>query len=516
MSKRMLVLALLPLQVVVLAGLSQAWQGRMEGMGGPYGLMGDESDFLIHPAKIAKGEAVRFYGYYRFTYTGLTKWDRDIGVFDAAGTPLICVHDNDDSSDEYRHNPLLGAAFPLGPGRMGIFYEYTGMRGNYDLDRATENFLVPTIYYGEYDIRNELDDFAVRLLYGLPMDGINLGGEIQFSYRQERSTLRFQAADLSSGGLSHHFYWRFTPYDDSDYWEALLKGSIEGMVGPLDVEFTLLEGFIFAGDNAFEYVSQSPVGTTNWSYDLYGGLNGWQIGGDLWARYSLGGGLTLPFLVGIDYQEKTWDGDGPGVIGYVNNEYFDYERERRDFALTVGGGVDKELNAGTRIAGGIYYGYLQNNLSQWNLQTLYAPTLEWNVDDYSENPLYTEHQVMVRFAGEHEFSPLVALRMGLGFFYGWARQDVESTSIQTIGGNIYTRDYSYGGYHWGIGASLGERMKFQRFTLEPFINTSYQSLDLDGDGNLVLNSSLLNLIEQDETLSEWSIGMGLSLLFDVP
>jgi hypothetical protein len=37
--------------------------------------MADESDFLIHPAKIAAREGIRFYGHYPFTYTGATNWD---------------------------------------------------------------------------------------------------------------------------------------------------------------------------------------------------------------------------------------------------------------------------------------------------------------------------------------------------------------------------------------------------------------------------------------------------------
>ena len=50
-------------------------------MGDPFGLVADESDYLIHPAKIANGQGVRFYGDYRFTYTGVTNWDYHLDAF---------------------------------------------------------------------------------------------------------------------------------------------------------------------------------------------------------------------------------------------------------------------------------------------------------------------------------------------------------------------------------------------------------------------------------------------------
>ena len=61
MKKGFFTLMVLSLLVCALAGVSQAWQRRMGGMGDPYGLVADESDFLIHPATIAAGEGIRFY-----------------------------------------------------------------------------------------------------------------------------------------------------------------------------------------------------------------------------------------------------------------------------------------------------------------------------------------------------------------------------------------------------------------------------------------------------------------------
>ncbi len=115
MSKRILFVVLLPVLVFALAGVSYSWQGRMGGMGDPFGLVADESDYLIHPAKIAKGEGIRFYGDYRFTYTGVTKWDdRFPGLVDVSG-------------QELRHNVLRGwgSSSPM----MGCGVTTTGRRG---------------------------------------------------------------------------------------------------------------------------------------------------------------------------------------------------------------------------------------------------------------------------------------------------------------------------------------------------------------------------------------------------
>ena len=80
MTKHIMVVALVPLLVIALAGVSQAWQG---GMGDPYGLISDEPGFLIHPSQIAQGDGIRFYNHYRFTYTDVMGWDYDLDLQDA-------------------------------------------------------------------------------------------------------------------------------------------------------------------------------------------------------------------------------------------------------------------------------------------------------------------------------------------------------------------------------------------------------------------------------------------------
>ncbi|MBW2182107.1 MAG: hypothetical protein JRG81_17320 [Deltaproteobacteria bacterium] len=60
MKKQMLLLVLVLLSVFLVFGSSLAWQGRMAGMGDPYGLTPDESDFLIHPSLIVGGKVLIF------------------------------------------------------------------------------------------------------------------------------------------------------------------------------------------------------------------------------------------------------------------------------------------------------------------------------------------------------------------------------------------------------------------------------------------------------------------------
>src|SRR4030042_1992846 len=128
MGKRILFLMILPALVLALAGVSYGWQGRMGGMGDPFGLLADESDFLIHPAKITKGEGIKFYGDYRFLYTGVTDWIYKVDGYNFVSLSSF-TSNSDISGDEQQHDALLGAAFPLGPGRMGLFFTYKWIRG---------------------------------------------------------------------------------------------------------------------------------------------------------------------------------------------------------------------------------------------------------------------------------------------------------------------------------------------------------------------------------------------------
>jgi hypothetical protein len=531
MKRHMLVLVILLILVLALAGVAQAGQGRMGGMNDPYGLVQDESDFLIHPAKIAKGEGVRFYGYYLFTYTDVMEWDSDIEYYDAGG---LDFWDNFDlSGDEYGHNALVGAAFPLGPGRMGLFFTYAGKRGDYSGS---------WIWADDYslDFASGLDDFALRLLYGLPVGGINLGAEVQAAYRHEKQ----EYSEISWWGEEYFnpsFYWwnwddfwvpshlpiGFFPHESS-YWDVLLKGSAEFALGPADVEFVLRGGLIVPGDN--EWVSEvydyGPPDTLDWYEDMDGDVEGWQIGGDLWVRYPLGGGVALPFLVRIDYQEKTRDGDvatwNPPTDPYPGEWSSNHKIREKSLELEAGGGLDMEIGAGTRIAGGIYYNYLQRQENR-SYNGTQMPVYPYYYNTDFQNPDLTEHQVLVRFAGEHEFSPLFTLRGGLNAFYGWVTLNSSynyfSNDLALPWGWLWWQDSTATGSHWGIGGSVGGTISLNGFALEPFVKGGYQHLDLDGDGDAIYAHSTYGsgywLTEEELTRSAWYISGGCSFLFDL-
>jgi hypothetical protein len=504
MKKSCLFFVIIPFLILSLAGVSYGWQGRMGGMGDPYGLIQDESDFLFHPAGIASGKGINFYSNYRFNFTDVMDWNYTFGPFilDIA----LAQYEYNTSGEEQRHDGLLGAAFPLGAGRMGLFFQYSGRRDNYGGDNSI-SIIFPIsgiLPIGKYGMDSDLDAFALRVLYGLPMGGFKIGGEIQLAYRHEKNDTNVMD---SSGFLENDPVGLFflgsnalafmRPYD-SKYWEAIFKGSLKGAIGPAEIAFTLRGGFIFSGENHLMFTQAISSGVSGFNLD--GNVNGWNIGGDFWLRYPLAKDLSLPFLLRIDYQKKTRDGDGSGVGPDLAGLSFDYKNRERNFQLEVGGGVDKEFDKGTRVAAGIYYGFLQDK------NDLMFSVIPFPITyDHSKYPDQTEHRVILRIAGEKEISPMVAVRMGVNFFYGWAKEDFNANFI-----SIFERQ-SIDGYHWGIGASLGGTVKFQRFSLEPFLCGGYEKWNLDGTSFSTFSPG--PFLNMDKMRQEWSIGGGLSIKF---
>jgi len=480
-------------------------------MGDPYGLVTDESDFLIHPAKIADGKGVNFYGNYRFNYTDVMDWNYTLKRFNPVTGALYAREPFRSSGDEQKHDALLGAAFPLGPGRIGLFFQYSGKRGDFN---GRENEVDSGIsYFHRFSLDSDLDAFVLRVLYGVPMGGLKLGSEIQLAYRREENKtffnedfsggLRQSLTNLPTGTVwpwENLFQFMF-PYD-SKYWEALFKGSLEGGMGPAKMTLTVRGGIIFAGDNKYEFTNVSDIFGSQF-VNMDGDVKGWRIGGDLWLRHPIGNGLSVPLVVKADYQKITRDGNGPGngVIG-IGGTFFDYKNREKIFRIEIGGGLDKEFNKGTKVAGGVYYSYLQNkNGFLFTTDTgLFA--------DHSNYPDTREHRVILRLEGEKELSSSVALRMGVSGFYGWVKEDLNFNSNLFFGPT--SEKISLDGSHWGIGASLGGTVKFQRFSLEPFIGGGYQKLDLDGDG---IRTGFNFLSEVDKLKKEWSVGGGLSIKF---
>jgi hypothetical protein len=247
---------------------------------------------------------------------------------------------------------------------------------------------------------------------------------------------------------------------------------------------------------------------------MNGDIKGWSLGGDLWLRYPLGKDLFLPFLLKIGYQNKKRNGDGIGFSstgsGLYAGDPFDYENNEKIFQLEVGGGVDKNLAKGTKIAAGIYYGYFQNKNDFSIIERSGGTVFFW---DHANYPDHTEHQVILKLSGEKEVTPMVALRMGLNFFYGWVDEDYKLNTSPSGGGNPHLNKNSVDGSHWGIGGSIGGTVKFRQFSLEPFLGAGYQKLNLDGGGTQTGPTIPLRFYEMEKTRKDWSICGGVSIKF---
>jgi hypothetical protein len=498
MKKSGLFILIFGFLVFSLAGVSYGWQGRMGGMGDPYGLVEDESDFLIHPAGIANGKGINFYGGYRFNWVDVTGWNYTSNFFDSSGLENF-YHFKGSGGNEFNHDALLGAAFPLGPGRMGLFFQYSGKRADFD----GHEYDFETTVFNKYTLQSDLDDFVLRLLYGFPMGGFKLGGEIQLAYRHEKNDTfssevtpdgeirLFKNLFEGPGELERNLLLFMFPYNTS-YWEALLKGSIEGVIGPARIAFTVKGGVIFGGDNKWN--SREFLAEEQNLIKLDGDVHGWKIGGDLYLRYPLSEGLSLPFLMKVGYEKKRRDGKGfeNGVDTLV------YKHNEEAFQIEVGGGLDKELVKGTRIAAGIYYGYLKNKND-------FVVKQSFGWEGTNGYPDHRENQLILRLAGEREICPAITVRMGLDFFYGWVKEDSKYLEFASI-----LDKNSLDGHRKGIGGSLGGTVKFQRFSIEPFLRGGFQTLKLGGHG---INTDETALNDINKSRKEWLVGGGLSIKY---
>ncbi len=475
---------------------SHGWQGRMAGMEDPYGLVADESDYLTHVAQIAKGKGLNFYGGYRFTYTEVEKFQTEYAIDDSV------VYRYDLPGDILGHNALLGSSFALGPGRMGVFFAYDGIRGDLDTGFIEDE-------EGGFKNKDELDNFALRLMYGIPVGNFNFGAEAGVAYRKEKNSLLLYST--SGGSLNVHLSdaWPvnisippFISYDAA-YWEVPLKVGFSGKTGPLETQFTLRGGIIVAGDNTFTLgYDEDPAYD-----DLDGNTKGWSAGADFWLRYHLGNGLSLPFVVRADYWNKTRDGRGLLLNMFGPEVFRDYKNEETAFTVTLGGGVDKAIGQNTRLAAGIYYSYLQSN-KEVVTSEFYEGIFNQDIffDDF---PSTAEHRATLRLAGEHALSPVVALRAGMGFFYGFVTQDIvfgfrdDSDELKL--------KFSSDGYRWGAGASLGASIKLKPVTLEPFLNAGYQYLNLSDD--FYENGVIVPGVSRNDKRERWYVGGGLAVSF---
>jgi hypothetical protein len=101
------------------------------------------------------------------------------------------------------------------------------------------------------------------------------------------------------------------------------------------------------------------------------------------------------------------------------------------------------------------------------------------------------------------------MRMGLNFFYGWVKEDYNYKDADSSPYSLFNTT-SLDGSRWGIGAWLGDTVKLEQFSLEPFFGGGYQKLDLKGNGFDTDNGAYLNM---DKIKKEWFIGGGFSIKF---
>ena len=492
MKKTHLFVLFLTFFIFSFSNLSYGWQGRMGGMGDPYGLVQDESDFLFHPARIANGKGINFYGGYRFNYTNVGDWNINLTYLNLGFTQFPFKS----SGDEWRHEGLLGATFPLGPGNMGVFFEYQGRRGEYDGDVNP---------FGTFSLKDPLDAFSLRGLYGQPINGMDVGFELGIDYKDEKNKTSFLGTGLSP--YTENYVWGLAvperalrlfmiPYD-SNYWDFSGKLGIGKKSHCFDIDATLKGSYIFSSKNRYQYIYQDPLGSNDYDASMDGKVKGYYIGSDIWVRGKLEEGMALPFLLSINYGVKNWGGDGIGTGGFDSGASYDYGHKEKEFVFKMGGGLEKKFADNTLVAGGLYYNYIKNKESIW----VNRPSDGSMVDDGSF-PSLKEHRLMLRLSGEKNLSPLLALRMGLNLSYSWVKEKYDHYFFGPT-------DFSLDGHRWGIGASLGGTVKFQRFNVEPFLTGGYQKLSLNGDG-----SADSTLIDASKTRKEWSVGGGLSIKFN--
>jgi hypothetical protein len=503
MKKHLFFFVLGLLSVFLIFESSLAWQGRMAGMGDPYGLVQDESDMLIHPAMIMSSSGTRFYTHYRFTHTDVTDWDYKWNL-DFGGVELS--HDFKASGDEYKHEALIGSSFNLGSGRMGVFFTYENLNGDYDGEVDSDLFGPIDL---DFDLDSDKNDFTLSLVFGFPIDRIDIGFEAGFAYHNEenKTSQGFLGFDSTNPvfGISifpvfiwSNIYTYMIPYD-SEYYETFLKASMASELGSnADFGLTLKGGYIFSGDN--ELYSEEDVAFV-YNTKMDGDVEGWSLGGDFWLRYKVDDSFSLPFLMSAGIQKKVRDGADDTIFSGSSAE-FHYEHKEVSWNVEAGGGIDIALDDKSNIAAGIYYRYFENNNEFTVDVNVLGFSLNFDMDDI---PDYSENRITLKLAYEKEISPTVDFRAGFDCFYGWADWDYKNDILFFA----LKESVSMDGGVWGIGLTLGSTIKLDPVTLEPFIGAAYQKTDLDGDGRTNINVDL----EGDHERDQWLVTIGLSVLF---
>lgn len=500
MKKNLLLMVMVSMFVLLLTTLGYSWQGRMAGMGDASGLIEDESDYLIHPAAIASGKGLNVYGNYRLTYDKTTNWDYSMNAY-TAGDWFNYSADG----QTWKNEVQVGTAFTLGAGRMGIFLEYLTASGKYD---GVENDNYGINLTNSFDIKDNLDNFALRIIYGLPVGSIKLGGELQIAYRNEERQTTYITED---GHIHANYPW--VAWDDPDYnlypymipfeskyWDAQGKVSLEGLMGSAKYTLTLKGGIPFASDNQYSYLDAPSYGA-----EMDGNVSGYKIGGDFWLRVPVSSSIVLPFVISAEY--RTIKRDGAGIDDHAG-AVVTYEHETKNLAIKVGGGVDFMPAKGTKLAAGIYYDYLSIKEDTYN--DYLDPTEPFYSLSYSDMPKQSEHRVTLKALAEKDLSSTFALRGGFSAFYGLIKSDYAYASYYDIvipDGEPLNMTTS--GSNWGANISIGATVKIDKISLEPFLNGGYMKYKTSGDGTF----GDYGLVTADFDKTNWIVGGGLSVKF---
>jgi hypothetical protein len=562
MKKNVLMVMVVVFLMFTLFGITYAWQGRMDGMGDPVGLIPDESDFLINPARIADGNGVTLFSHYGFAYRGEdNSWDADLsgGLIDVllSGQGDLS-YDLEKDGDVWWNEVLLGASFSLGTGKMGIFFEYEGEYGDYDghevLDGSLTGLGSATIDL-ENDVSTDMSDFALRFVYGIPLGQVfNLGTEVKIAYRDEEvkwnsrldnfgitpAIPELLGISLDSSNFLATGLMRYLLPHDSDYWDLSFKLGLNWKVGGVECDLTPRGGFIFAGDNEWESDLDGDInldlggpGIVSLSndFDMEGDVDGWNLGLDFWLRFPVTADTSMPLVFRFDYQKKERDGSGSGDFGLFATPdggptstiisgpmEWDYNSEETLLTITAGGGFDIGVSDKTKIAIGLFYNYIN---SETDLEMEFGPdgppiALVTETGGYPET---SEHQVKLQFAGEHKVSSCLTMRGGLTTFYGWVSEEYDFDGGLSLGpltaSSLLNNSISLDGNRWGIEASVGATWTCENIAVEPFIKGGYQRVSLDGDEDWsALGIDLLSFDVEKEK-DEWFIGGGFSLLFNM-
>jgi hypothetical protein len=516
--------------VVVLAGTSYSWQGRMSGMGKPLGLIEDESDFLIHPAQIASGEGIKYYLDYGITYTGLIHMDSkiDVGIPGIFSLPIL--DNNLTSGHTTEHNTLVGASFPFAKGRMGVFFGYDKQNGDMDSDVK----ILGDDFGLDSNASTRLDNYALKFIYGQPVKGMNLGAELGVAYRNEKQD---DTLNLSLGGpasLSLEGIGATLPYMvpfNSSYWELSGKLGLNKKLNKTDIDLSVYGAGILSADSENQYLlkGSEDISIINsglgYRDAMNGDVRGYRVGSDLWIRHHVNESLSLPFLVSVAYTKKDRDGDGlilPFAYGIAPlpdplNVNLKYKDIAKTLNVKVGGGVENAREGCGRVGAGLYYNYIQSRDKIDILGEYVGENRRFEGDYLSANinkfPYHQEHRLVLNLAGEQVVCDDFTVRGGMNFFYGWVvSDDYGGSAVANLGGFGVTgsgkASLPLDGRTWGLEGSLGATKKFCGLTFEPFIKGGYRLFDTDGKTSFDIVS-----VGLDKKKAEWFTGAGLSVLF---